>query len=169
MPQTSSSDTNNSGAERLAPPLSIINFLIVWYCVADDLDGEGEAKVEVGEGKKPISASSGRTKVESPHTNTNSPMPPPPPGSAPPRVLSHPVVPSPSTISDVAQLEVLVRVSVMMSQLHGAGSQPHWDLTLAALAYCSLIWKVCLDFLNCNLTSYVVFFFLVCVQFLCQI
>ena len=101
---------------------------------------------------KSVSGGSRRAKLESP--KAASPMPPLPvesPASPQPRVLSHPVVPSPSTISDVAQLEVLMRVNVMMSQLHGAGSQPHWDLSLAALAYCSLIWKVCLDSLNCSL------------------
>lgn len=54
----------------------------------------------------------------------------------------HPVVPSCSTMSSVSQLEALLRVHVMMAQLHGLGSQPHWDLSMAALAYCSLIWKV---------------------------
>lgn len=57
--------------------------------------------------------------------------------------LFHPVIPSSSTISSVAQLDALLRVHIMMAQLHGLGSQMHWDLTMAALAYCSLIWKVC--------------------------
>lgn len=55
---------------------------------------------------------------------------------------SHLVVPLPSTICNVAQLDTLLRIHVMMSQLHGIGSQEHWDLSVAALAYCSLIWKV---------------------------
>lgn len=56
--------------------------------------------------------------------------------------LSHPVVPSRSTMSSVTQLEALLRVHIMMAQLHGLGSQSHWDLSMAALAYCSLIWQV---------------------------
>ena len=53
-----------------------------------------------------------------------------------------PVVPSCSTVSSVAQLEALLRVHIMMAELHGLGSQLHFDLSVAALAYCSLIWKV---------------------------
>ena len=49
---------------------------------------------------------------------------------------------SPESISSVVQLEFLLRVHVMLAQLHGTGSQIHCDLCIAALAYCSLIWKV---------------------------
>ena len=55
---------------------------------------------------------------------------------------SHLSFPLPSTICNVTQLDTLLRIHVMMSQLHGIGSQEHWDLSVAALAYCSLIWKV---------------------------
>lgn len=59
-----------------------------------------------------------------------------------PRLLSNPVLPSHSSLCDVAQLEALMRVQVMMAQLHGAGMQAHWDLCVGAVAYCSLMWKV---------------------------
>ena len=40
------------------------------------------------------------------------------------------------------QLEVLMRVHVMMSQLHRKGSSNHKQLSIAALGFCFQLWKV---------------------------
>ena len=42
----------------------------------------------------------------------------------------------------VRVLDKVMRVHVMMAQMHGRGSRGHRESCLAALAYCSLIWKV---------------------------
>ena len=90
--------------------------------------------------------SGGKGRGESAST-THTPVPP-----SPTFVLSDPVIPSLSTVTGVAQLEALLRVNIMMSRLHGVGTQEHWDLTLAAVAYCSLIWKVLAYYSNSSLT-----------------
>ena len=63
-------------------------------------------------------------------------------GHTSPPLSATPVIPSSTTMFSVLQLECLMRVHMMMAQLHGVGSQPHWDLTMAALGYCTIIWKV---------------------------
>lgn len=63
-------------------------------------------------------------------------------GHASPPLSANPVIPSATTIFSVLQLEALMRVHVMMAQLYSTGSQAHWDLTMAALGYCTIIWKV---------------------------
>jgi hypothetical protein len=88
--------------------------------------GEGD------EGDKPAEGETGRGKRKGSGQDSDL-------ESATPR----PVIPSCSTVSSVAQLEALLRVHIMMAQLHGLGSQLHFDLSMSALAYCSLIWKVC--------------------------
>ena len=47
-----------------------------------------------------------------------------------------------SSSSSIVQLEAMLRMHMMMLQLQGADSQAHWELSIAATAYCSLIWKV---------------------------
>lgn len=85
-------------------------------CVGDVEGGEGEGGEENAGGKE-----EGREDK-----------------SAPP---SRPLSPSLSGITSVAQLEALMRVHIMMAQVHGPGSQEHWDHSMTALACCSLVWK----------------------------
>ncbi len=61
---------------------------------------------------------------------------------ASPPLSANPVIPSASTMFSVLQVESLMRVHIMMAQLHGTGTQAHWDLTMAALGYCTIMWKV---------------------------
>lgn len=108
------------------------HFLLLLFFKADPgAEGEGgeSDKDEAGEEKREDSAGQ----------DLLSATPPP----------SDPVVPSSSTITSITQLEALMRVHLMMAQLHGLGSQLHFDLSMAALAYCSLIWKV----MECHVPS----------------
>lgn len=49
---------------------------------------------------------------------------------------------SPGVCFNIAQLELLLRVHVMMAELQGLGSDGHWEACMAAIGYCQLIWKV---------------------------
>ena len=57
------------------------------------------------------------------------------------------VVTPAASIDSIAQLELLLRVHVMMSELHGEGSEGHWETCVAAAGYCSLVWKVILVYI----------------------
>ncbi len=48
----------------------------------------------------------------------------------------------PSVLTDVGQLEALMRVQVMMAQLCRRGCQDYQTFCLSALGYCYHIWKV---------------------------
>jgi uncharacterized phosphosugar-binding protein len=51
-------------------------------------------------------------------------------------------VPTAAGSLSLQQLEVLMRVHVMMSQLHRKGSCSHKQLSVAALGFCFQMWKV---------------------------
>lgn len=42
----------------------------------------------------------------------------------------------------VRQLEVLIRVHIMMALLHGRGSTDHRKLSVVAVGFCNELWKV---------------------------
>jgi len=44
---------------------------------------------------------------------------------------------------NLCQLELLLRVHVMMAELQGEGSNGHREACVAATGYCYFIWKVC--------------------------
>ena len=52
------------------------------------------------------------------------------------------VVTTPEAVASVPQLEMLMRLHVMMGELIGGRSTKHKDICLQALGYCLLLWKV---------------------------
>ena len=56
----------------------------------------------------------------------------------------HAQLPALPNVMNILQLEALMRVHVMMSVLHVKGSSGHRQCSIAALAFCFQMWKVCL-------------------------